>query len=172
MGYIWKVGNGVKIHFWEDVWLGSSSLDMQYWEIYCIINEHNKTIAKLWDGVDLKCTFSRCVDMRLLLMWEEVVNIASTLTLSSVEDELIWCFHSSSVYSSQSLYKMINFRGVTLVYISAVWKLFVPRRVQFFLWLLSKNKLLTRDNLEKRRLVDDTTCLLCSEPESIRHLFF
>jgi hypothetical protein len=110
--------------------------------------------------------------MRLLLMWEEVVNIASTLTLSSVEDELIWFFHSSSVYSSQSLYKMINFRGVTLVYISVVWKLFVPRRVQFFLWLLSKNKLLTRDNLEKRRLVDDTTCLLCSEPESIRHLFF
>jgi hypothetical protein len=38
--------------------------------------------------------------MRLFLMWEEVVNIASTLTLSSAEDELIWCFHSSGIYSS------------------------------------------------------------------------
>jgi hypothetical protein len=33
--------------------------------------------------------------MRLFLMWEEVVNIASTLILSSAEDELIWCFHTS-----------------------------------------------------------------------------
>jgi hypothetical protein len=100
MGNRWQVGNEVKIHFREDVWLESSSWAIQYWEIYCIINEHNKTIAELWNGTDLKCTFRRCVDMRLFLMWEEVVNIASTLTLSSAEDELIWCFHSSGIYSS------------------------------------------------------------------------
>jgi hypothetical protein len=33
--------------------------------------------------------------MRLLLKWEVVVNIPSTLILSSAEDELIWCFHST-----------------------------------------------------------------------------
>jgi hypothetical protein len=109
MGYRWQVGNGVKVCFWKDVWLGSSSLAIQHWEIYCIINEYNKTIAELWNGTGLKCTFRRCVDMRLFLIWEEVVNIASTLTLSGVEDELIWCFHSSRIYSSQSLYKVINF---------------------------------------------------------------
>jgi hypothetical protein len=53
-----------------------------------------------------------------------------------------------------------------------VWKLLVPPRVQFFLWLLSKNKFLIRDNLEKRRHVDDTSCLFRSEPESISHMFF
>jgi hypothetical protein len=35
--------------------------------------------------------------------------------------------------------------------------------------LLSKNKLLTRDNLEK---IDDLTCLFCTERGSIHHLFF
>lgn len=44
--------------------------------------------------------------------------------------------------------------------------------MQFFLWLLSKNKLLTRDNLAKRRGVSDATCLLCVKSESINHLFF
>jgi hypothetical protein len=34
------------------------------------------------------------------------------------------------------------------------------------------NKLLTRDNLEKRRKVEDKTCLFCSEKETICHLFF
>jgi hypothetical protein len=37
---------------------------------------------------------------------------------------------------------------------------------------MSKNKLLTRDNLVKRRRVDDLTCLFCGENELINHLFF
>ena len=41
-----------------------------------------------------------------------------------------------------------------------------------FLWLLSNNKLLTRDNLSKRRPMADVTCVFCSENESIVHLFF
>jgi hypothetical protein len=44
--------------------------------------------------------------------------------------------------------------------------------VQFFLWLVSNNKVLTRDNLAKRREVSDTTCLMCNELESVTHLFF
>jgi hypothetical protein len=142
MRYRWKVGNGNKIRFWEDVWLGSSSLAIQYWEIYCIINEHNKTIAELWDGAQLKCTSRRCVDVRLFNLWEVVVGIAAALVLSGEEDEMICQFHSSGLYSSHSLYSMINFRGVTPVYIPAVWKLIIPHRVQLFLWLLSNNKLL------------------------------
>jgi hypothetical protein len=65
MGYRWKVGDGTKIKFWEDMWLGSHSLAIQYWEVYSIVNEQNKTIAELWDGSNLKCTFRRCVDRSL-----------------------------------------------------------------------------------------------------------
>ena len=31
---------------------------------------------------------------------------------------------------------------------------------------------ITCDNLAKRRNVDDKSCIFCSEPESIHHLFF
>jgi hypothetical protein len=172
MGYKWRVGDGSKIRFWEDLWIGSSSLVIQYWKIYCIVNEQNKIIVELWDGVNLKCTFRRCVDVRLYNLWEEVVNIASSIELSGEEDELIWQFDSSGIYFSQSLYAVINFRGVTPVYVPAVWSLLIPPRVYFFLWLLSKNKLLTRDNLEKRKRVYDKTCLLCNEMETVRHLFY
>jgi hypothetical protein len=37
-----------------------------YWELYYIVNEQNGTIAKLWGGYNLKCTFRRTVDRRLL----------------------------------------------------------------------------------------------------------
>jgi hypothetical protein len=48
----------------------------------------------------------------------------------------------------------------------------IPPRVQFLLWLLSNNRVLTRDNLAKRREVNDPTGLFCDEKESISHLFF
>jgi hypothetical protein len=47
------------------------------------------------------------------------------------------------VYSSHSLYAIINFRGIKPVYLHDVWKIIVPPRIHFFLWLLSKNKLLS-----------------------------
>jgi hypothetical protein len=68
---------------------------------------------------------------------------------------------------------VINFRGVVPVFVPAVWKLITPPPgVQFFLWLLSKDKILTRDNLDKRRNVADASCLFCGEMESVTHLFF
>jgi hypothetical protein len=81
-------------------------------------------------------------------------------------------FSINGIYSSQSLYKIINNRGVLPIFVSAVWSLKVPPRIHFFLWLLSKNKNLTRDNLQKRREVRDKTCLFCAELETCNHLFF
>jgi hypothetical protein len=76
MGYRRKIVDETKVRFWEDVWLESCSLAIQYWEIYSIVNEQNKAIAKLWDGSNLKYTFRRCVDRRVYNMWEEVCVIA------------------------------------------------------------------------------------------------
>lgn len=58
------------------------------------------------------------------------------------------------------------------VHVSAVWGLKIPPRVHFFLWLVIKNRALTRDNLAKRRKVEDQNCLFCLEKESIHHVFF
>jgi hypothetical protein len=174
------VGNDCKIRFWEDVWIGTSSLAIQYWELYCLINEHNRSIAELCNVDNLKCTFRRCVDVRLFNLWEEVVSIADEEVVSIAEpsvnftpekDELIWQFQSSRVYWTRSLYGVINFRGVIPVFLPAVWKLPIPPRIHFFSWLLSQNRLLTRYNLGKRRSIDDPSCLFCKEPETIFHLF-
>jgi hypothetical protein len=50
MGYRWRLGNGCKVRFWEDVWIGNSSLAIQFWEVYNIVNEQNKFVADLWDA--------------------------------------------------------------------------------------------------------------------------
>jgi hypothetical protein len=52
-----------------------------------------------------------------------------------------------------------------------MWRIPVPPRLHVFLWLLANDKVLTRDNLAKRRHVDDATCLFFAKPESFSHLF-
>jgi hypothetical protein len=37
---------------------------------------------------------------------------------------------------------------------------------------MANNKIHTRDNLAKRKTVDDNTCLFCGEAESVQHIFF
>ena len=32
MGFRWRLGNGRKVKFWVDNWLGTSSLAIQYWD--------------------------------------------------------------------------------------------------------------------------------------------
>jgi hypothetical protein len=39
LGYRWHIGDGRMVRFWEDVWFGTCSLAIQYWNIYSIIHE-------------------------------------------------------------------------------------------------------------------------------------
>jgi hypothetical protein len=76
----------------------------------------------------MECTFRRCVDQRLFDLWEEVISIVEGIVFSGDDDE----FHLSDIYFSQSLYGVINFKGATPVFVSAIWKLNIPFRVHFF----------------------------------------
>jgi hypothetical protein len=53
-------------------------------------------------------------------MWVELVSIAESLVLIDEEDGPVWQFSSTGIYSSQSLYGVINFRGITPVFIPAM----------------------------------------------------
>lgn len=78
----------------------------------------------------------------------------------------------SGIHKLQSLYAVLNVRGVTPVGQPALWNISIPPRVDVFLWLLTNNRLfLTRENLGKRKEVTDKTCVFCAEKESVSHLF-
>lgn len=111
----------------EANWLGNSSLAIQYWELYVIVNENNKSVHELRDGSDLRCTFRRTVDSALFRKWEEVIQLALTIDFTHEQDEMIWTFNSQGVYSSMSLYGVINNRGFRPIYLPVIWNLKIPR---------------------------------------------
>jgi hypothetical protein len=116
-----------------------------------IVNKKGISLRDAWDGVNLRFTFIRTVDMRLMNMWLELKQIVSLVDLVEEDDSIIWQYNSSSRSSVQSLYAVVNDRGVKPIYTLVMWNISFPSRVHIFLWLLANNKALMRDNLKKGR---------------------
>jgi hypothetical protein len=53
-----------------------------------------------------------------------------------------------------------------------IWKAEIPLKIKVFMWLLSKNAILTKDNLMKKNWQGDQHCKFCDQYENINHLFF
>jgi hypothetical protein len=53
LGVRWVVGSGEKVRFWEDQWLGNTSLAILFWPLYVINEQHGKSVREVWDGVEL-----------------------------------------------------------------------------------------------------------------------
>lgn len=86
----------------------------------------------------------------MMSRWHELVSIMTEVRYDTDGDALVWQYNSKGTYTSQSLYAVINFWGVTPIFIPAIWKIKVPPRIHVFLWLLSHNEIMTIDNLLKR----------------------
>jgi len=54
-----------------------------------------------------------------------------------------------------------------------VWRNRAPPRVQFFAWLLVRDRIQSREHLKRRRALDDATCEICaSADETAAHIMF
>lgn len=115
MGVKWKVVNAKRIKFWQDIWFGNSSLAAQFWPLYIINNEQETSISDIWDGVESKLSFRRNISENNMLLWWDLISIINTVNLVDENDQINWYFCSKGMYSVQSLYFVISFRGIQLV---------------------------------------------------------
>jgi hypothetical protein len=126
----------------------------------------------VWDETNLRCDFRRTFTDDMMAQWQELLAIAETIVFNTDEDQLIWAYETDGVYSSKSMCALVNFRGLTPIFLPAVWDLKIPPRIQIFLWLLSQNKIMTRDNLRRRGIPKPMECSFYKDFESVHPLFF
>jgi hypothetical protein len=128
-GYRWIIGDVCKVWFWEDTWFGSAPLAVQFWDLYTICNEKTKIVAEVWVNGELRLTFRITFFERMLGIWDELMTVVENVVLRDETDAVVWCYNSTGVYSSQSMYVIINYIGVTPVYVLAVWKINVSPKI-------------------------------------------
>jgi len=103
--------------------------------------------------------------------FQDSVGSFSNLT---EKDLLVWQNDTKGQFSVNSIYKELNKNAgqETEWPWKSIWKPKVPYKVNCFMWLLTKEAVLTHENLKKRGYQLASRCTLCEEhAETINHLF-
>jgi hypothetical protein len=64
-----QLGDGTGIRFWEDVWLGDTSLAHQYPSLYHIAQYKNVTVASVLSHAPLNVRFRRTINGNKWIAW-------------------------------------------------------------------------------------------------------
>lgn len=148
-----SVGNGIKISFWKDNWLGQGSLSQMFPDIYILNQQQEATIGEVWNMQVWNLTYRR-----LLNDWEigrltEFYNVLEQFKgISNFEDCLNWQGNKIGKFSVRSAYNefSLSMNQVGCWPWKLIWKVKIPYKVACFTWLLAKEAVLTQDNLVKR----------------------
>jgi hypothetical protein len=91
-----------------------------FWPLYVINEQQGKSICQAWNRNELMLTFRRNVSEALMSMWWDLCSIVEGTILTEDEDHIMWSYTSHGTYYVQSLYAVINYRGIFPVFTHAV----------------------------------------------------
>jgi hypothetical protein len=165
-----QLGNGNSIRFWEDVWLGGTSLANQYPSLYHIVQSKNVTVASVLSSVPLNVSFRRVLNGNKWTAWLHLCRRLMTVNLVDEQDKFVWKLTTSGVFSVKSMYEDLM-NDHTPYLRKYLWKLKIPLKIKIFMWFLNNKVLLTKDNLAKRKWKGCTKCCFCGAQETVEHLF-
>jgi hypothetical protein len=82
------------------------------------------------------------------------------------EDKLWWSPSRKGKFDVRSFYKTLAYKETTHFPWKSIWRIKVLLKVAFFTWAAALGKILTLDNLKKRRVIVIDRCCMCKKNES------
>ena len=87
-------------------------------------------------------------------------------------DKLVWRSYRKGIFDSRSFYHVLHVPTEICFPWKSIWGVKAPHRVAFFMWMVAWGRILTCDNLKKRRFVLVGWCCMCKDAdETTNHLF-
>ncbi|GJV30157.1 RNA-directed DNA polymerase, eukaryota, reverse transcriptase zinc-binding domain protein [Tanacetum coccineum] len=170
-----NVANGETTSFWEETWLGDSTLKHAYPRLYSLELNKHISVASKFSGGSLIASFRRPprggVESDQL---QQLISDTSLVTLNNANDRWTWRLDSSRVFSVKPVREFIDDSFLPKADSCTRWVKYVPIKINIFAWKVSLDKLLSRLNLSLRGLeIPSILCPICSVAvESTSHLFF
>jgi hypothetical protein len=85
-----RLQNDTQIKFWEDIWLGNSTLRDQYPNLYNIVRRKNATVSDALSTVPYNISFRRALDGHNHHSWNSLVLRMANIHLNDQHDVLRW----------------------------------------------------------------------------------
>lgn len=175
-----RVGNGLGTLFWEDLWIGDSTLKSRFPRLFLLAPFHRTSVASMgfWNGPTWEWCFTWLRDLRMRDQIEEndLKRLIHGVHLSfSTPDEVIWAPDKNGSFSVKSVSTELakTSSPVNLEATKLMWRGLVPPRIEIFVWLSCLGKLNTRAKLAKINVIlaAEDSCPFCqSESETVDHI--
>ncbi|XP_025692385.1 uncharacterized protein [Arachis hypogaea] len=165
-GLSMELGNGRTIRFWEDSWLPHGALKDKFPRLFSVSTLTGAVVGDcgFWDGLDWIWSFQW---RRELFQWE--LDLAGQLheTLQSAKP-------TNEREDTMMQAEVLPAEITSYSFTRAIWKGFVPPRIELLSWFVLIGRVNTKDRLCRLRVLDqnDKLCVLCSKSEeTVFHLF-
>jgi hypothetical protein len=174
-----RIGNGRQTSFWKDKWLGDFSLMNKFPRLYSISTQKEGIVAEVGNlagTVGWTLTWRRSLFVWENTLLEELLMLINQTSLSMEEDYWVWRLDKEGLFSVKSTYTAISNMLITGSSVTpeegtafkAIWKCNAPSKVSAFLWKLLHDRIPTKVNLYKRRILrpeDNQACAFCGNCE-------
>jgi hypothetical protein len=172
-----QVGNGNKILFWSDSWIGGRSVRHIAPLILQSVptrTQNRRTVAQAlvenrWVD-DIQGELTAEAARQCVQLWACINLVDRDI---EEDDVLSWSCSANGVYSAKSTYDMLQSEGVEFPMADAIWKNGAPLKAKIFMWLTIQHHLWTADRRHRHGLQDQTSsCFVClQEEDKVEHLF-
>ena len=147
------IGNGKRISFWNDVWVGNATLKEVFPRLELIAVNKDGRVAEFVDHLVGPNVCWNIQFRRKLLAWEEelskeLMNLVNSMKIDSngEMDRMIWIPESDKGFSVKYLYRQIESTWVQRDHVvDLVWKNAAPLKVKFLGWLVWAGRLKTTE---------------------------
>ena len=152
------VGNGEKIRFWEDLWLGEQPLCVQYSNLKRVTLMRNLTISVvlgLSPPSTLSLNFRRNLsDAEIESLQRLLISIGFVQLSPSIADSRGWSWSPTGLFTMKSFYMALYMTPPITLFHPAkfLWNSKVPSKVKAFAWLVAHRKVNTNELLHLRWL--------------------
>ena len=148
------VGDGSRILFWHDKWIGDVPLKILYPQLFlcsankeaCISEVLSPSVGdndKVW-SLRFHREFN---DWELATSYSFLHFIQSQIPRGGGCDRLCWDLNGSRKFDTRSFYHKIRNAAPSTFPWKGIWKVKVPKMVTFFTWTAVHGQILTLDNL-------------------------
>ncbi|XP_042958006.1 uncharacterized protein LOC122293492 [Carya illinoinensis] len=179
-GLRWRVGDGKEIKIWGSKWV-PSPISYAVQSPVKLLKED----AKVEELINVQKGEWDEAKIRAIFVPEEAEKILSVpLSSRGTKDKLIWGPSKKGIFSIRSAYFLLlelreRNQGECSVEErnddrwNKIWELKVPGVTKLFIWRAANNLLPTKENLYKRKVIEEKSCLMCEvEEETIMHVLW
>ena len=103
-----SIQDGSEIRFWEDIWLGQSTLREQYPALYNIVRHKGDTIAKVMGTSPPNVSFRRSLLGPRQASWNALLLRLDSVQLTEGPDKLRWNLTKNGKFSVDSMYRALS----------------------------------------------------------------